>query len=94
MTVHDVEMDPVGAGFLDPLYFVGEAGEVCGEDGGSNEDFSHEDGSMSNEGMRKNTLRPTLNSNTEADRAIRQLSLDDAESVSRYYPISAGRIAL
>ena len=38
VTVHDIAMDPIGAGFLDGMDFLGQAREVGGKDGRSDED--------------------------------------------------------
>jgi hypothetical protein len=32
MTVHDIDMDPVGAGGIDRAHFLAELGEIGGED--------------------------------------------------------------
>ncbi len=39
MAIHDVEMQPIGAGFLGAMDLGFEMGEVRGEDGRSDEDF-------------------------------------------------------
>ncbi len=39
MAVHDVAMDPIRAGFLDPCDFVGQAGKVGGENGRRDDDW-------------------------------------------------------
>ena len=41
MAVHHVDVDPVGAGFVDRAHFLAELGEVGGEDGGSDERGGH-----------------------------------------------------
>ena len=41
MAVHDVDVDPVGAGLVDRAHFLAELGEVGGQDRGSNERTGH-----------------------------------------------------
>jgi hypothetical protein len=50
VAVHDVAMDPVGAGLFDTPDFVGQMGEIGGEDGWSDEN-----------GHKANVQRSTLN---------------------------------
>src|SRR5688500_4846482 len=38
MAVHDVDMDPVGAGLVERPHFLAEASEIGGQDGGSDAD--------------------------------------------------------
>jgi hypothetical protein len=38
VTVHDIAMDPIGAGFLDGVDFLGQAREIGGKDGRGDED--------------------------------------------------------
>ena len=40
MAVHDIEMDPVGAGLVDRADLLAQPGEVGGEDRGGNKDGS------------------------------------------------------
>ena len=37
MAVHDVDVDPVGAGLVDRTHFLAEAGEIGGQDGGGDD---------------------------------------------------------
>ena len=37
MVVHDVDVDPVGAGLIDRMHFIAEPGEVRGEDRGGDD---------------------------------------------------------
>ena len=39
VSVHDIEVQPVGAGGFDVFGFLAETGEVTGQQGGGNEDF-------------------------------------------------------
>ena len=42
MSVHDVAMNPIGAGLLNAPHFLGQSGKIGGEDGGSDQDLRME----------------------------------------------------
>jgi hypothetical protein len=42
MPIHDIAMDPIGAGLFHATQFFGEAGKVCGKDGGRDDDLGHQ----------------------------------------------------
>ena len=44
MPVHDVAMNPIGPGFLNPAHFIGQSGKIGGENGGGDQDPMHGSG--------------------------------------------------
>src|SRR5882762_2630225 len=42
MSVHDVAMNPIGPGLLNPVHFIGQSGKIGGKDGGGDQDSMHE----------------------------------------------------
>src|SRR5437870_5487589 len=41
MSVHDVAMNPIDSGFLNPTDFIGQSGKIGGQDGGRDQDPMH-----------------------------------------------------
>jgi hypothetical protein len=41
MSVHDVAMDPIGPGLLNPVHFIGQSGKIGGKNGGGDQNASH-----------------------------------------------------
>jgi hypothetical protein len=41
MSVHDVAMNPIGPGLLNPVHFIGQSGKIGGQDGGGDQNASH-----------------------------------------------------
>jgi hypothetical protein len=64
MSVHDVAMNPVGAGFLNAMDLIRELGEVGGEDGRRHDYFLHTK-------PKSNAQRPTSNAQFKLHFVIR-----------------------
>src|SRR5205807_7387539 len=41
MSIHDVAMNPIGPGLLNPVHFIGQSGKIGGQDGGRDQDPMH-----------------------------------------------------
>jgi hypothetical protein len=41
MSVHNVAMNPIGPGVLNPVHFIGQSGKIGGQDGGGDQNASH-----------------------------------------------------
>ena len=41
MSIHDVAMNPIGPGLLDPTDFIGQSGKIGGQNGGGDQDPMH-----------------------------------------------------
>ena len=82
MAVHDVAMNPIGAGFFSSANFVGQAGEIGSENGGRDEDFLRDHVA--------NVKRSRFNVQYSSGPSF---SLTARGSVS-CYGVSAGRIAV
>ena len=41
MSVHDVAMNPIGPGLLNPVHFIGQSGKIGGQDGGGDQNALH-----------------------------------------------------
>src|SRR5437763_15429294 len=56
MSVHDVAMNPIGPGLLNPVHFIGQSGNIGGQDGGGDQNASHGEMEYWSNGVpRKNT---------------------------------------
>ena len=103
MAIHDVEMQPIGAGLFGPMDFVCEARKIGGQDGRSDQDF----GMRHDRSRKENVSRTSYNSEalkrseanapaltvqrSSSSTFLPSFPLTRGESVSRYYPVSAGR---
>src|SRR6266436_8624757 len=57
MSIHDVAMNPIGPGLLNPVHFIGQSGKIGGQDGGRDQNASHGVMEYSSNGVSsKNTL--------------------------------------
>jgi hypothetical protein len=101
VAVHDVEMQPIGAGLFGAMDLGFETREVRGEDGRSDEGFHAEEtilrktatGKLSNVFLFRYLFFISREEAKEEGRPRPGPSfpLTRRESVSRYYPVSAGR---
>ena len=83
MAIHDVEMDPIGAGFFNALRFLGELEKSAARMEGATRICDMSAKQWSN-----------INGNAQRPLQTTAFALTREMSVSRCYPISAGRIAL
>src|ERR1044071_3258966 len=89
VAIHDVEMEPIRAGFLGATNLGFEMGEVSREDGRGDEDLWR--GHNRNKRRTRNAERPTPNQGTRrplfawASSCITSFPLTWRESVPRYY---------
>ena len=94
MSIHDVAMNPIGPGLLNPANFIGQSGKIGGEDGWRDKDPMH--GVMESfEGSRHDTLElaqrdPSNDSITPLLRGLAAASfpLTGGSCVPRFYAFS------
>ena len=78
VAVHDVEMEPIGAGFLGTVDLGFETGEVRGEDGRSDEDLGRGHDGKGREGKRPTSNPPPQGYGGQASNV--QRSIEEGEN--------------
>jgi hypothetical protein len=75
MSVHNVAMNPIGPGVLNPVHFIGQSGKIGGQDGGGDQNASH--GVMEYWSIEQEYITPSLHYSTlRPPGSCSQLSLD------------------